>query len=106
MNAAICSDIVAMPPLPDPKCLFSTPRPATPLRRGACQDLVRVQLADGDGVRGTPLQAQVTEDAFLLMRFDHPGQLVASLKDAHRADRNTRRTGLALSTARLIHVNG
>jgi hypothetical protein len=61
---------------------------------------------DGNGVRGTPLQAQVTEGAFILMQSDHPGQPVAVLEDAHRAHHDTSGARLSLSTARFIHVNG
>src|SRR3990172_9751775 len=104
MNAAICSEIVAIPLLPESRRFFSTPLPSTPLRGGGRQDLVRVQLVNGDGIRGTPLKAQVTEDAFILILAEYGSQSASCLEDADRAHRYTGRARLPLPTASLIHA--
>jgi hypothetical protein len=52
------------------------------------------------------LQAQVTEDALILILSDHGGQSVLSLEDADRAHRHAGRAWLPLLTASFIHANG
>jgi hypothetical protein len=61
---------------------------------------------DANSIRGTPLQAQVTEDAFVLILSDYPGQSVSSLEDADRAHRYAGRARLPLPAATIIHPNG
>jgi hypothetical protein len=60
---------------------------------------------DGDGIRWASLQAQVTEDALILILSDHGGQSVPSLEDADRAHRHAGRARLPLPAASLIHPN-